>query len=49
MPSMTQSEHLDVDDYLLRLLLAVFEEGSITRAVLRLAYPVGGKTLAMSQ
>jgi DNA-binding transcriptional LysR family regulator len=33
---MSQFDHLDLDGHLLRLLLAVIEEGSITRAALRL-------------
>ena len=36
MPAMSQFDHLDLDGHLLRLLLAVLEEGSITRAAQRL-------------
>ena len=36
MPAMSQFDHLDLDGHLLQLLLAVLEEGSITRAAQRL-------------
>jgi DNA-binding transcriptional LysR family regulator len=36
MPHMSQFDHLDLDGHLLQLLLAVLEEGSITRAAQRL-------------